>query len=79
MAGADWVEESLRFAVSQIDPAKLLIGLPAYGYDWDLTASDVSEGTYSVVDIDWLDFSAMLEKPHVGTGWDSTALSPFLT
>ena len=79
VAGADWVEESLRFAVSQIDPAKLLIGLPAYGYDWDLTASDVSEGTYSVVDIDWLDFSAMLEKPHVGTGWDSTALSPFLT
>ena len=79
VAGADWVEECLRYAVSQVNPAKLLIGLPAYSYDWDLTASDVNEGSYAAAAVDWVDFPALLKKPHVGNGWDAVALSPFLT
>lgn len=32
-----WVESCLSFAVSQIPPRKILLGVPLYGYDWDTT------------------------------------------
>lgn len=32
-----WVVDSISFAVSQIPPEKLLLGIPLYGYDWDTT------------------------------------------
>lgn len=79
VAGADWVGESLRYAVSQIDPAKLLIGLPAYGYDWDLTASNTEEGSFDAVDISWNEVPALLDKPYIQQGWDEISFSPFLT
>lgn len=34
VAGLDWAERVVRFAVSQIPREKLLLGLGAYGYDW---------------------------------------------
>ena len=40
VAGFDWMESCVQYAVSVIDPAKLLIGLPAYGYDWNLADRD---------------------------------------
>lgn len=36
IAPLDKVEEVLRYAVSEIDPAKILIGIPNYAYDWTL-------------------------------------------
>ena len=36
VAGRDWMERCIVFAKSKIPAAKLLVGLPAYGYDWDL-------------------------------------------
>jgi spore germination protein YaaH len=38
VAPISWVASSLSFAVSQIPPSKLLLGVPLYGYDWDTTA-----------------------------------------
>ena len=32
-----WVVDSISFAVSQIPPEKILLGIPLYGYDWDTT------------------------------------------
>lgn len=37
VAGIDWMKADLDYAVSQILPDKLLLGLPAYGYDFDVT------------------------------------------
>lgn len=79
LAGADWVETCLQFAVSQVEPKKLLIGLPAYGYDWDLTASDGSTGSYIASDVSWKDFPALLEKEGAEMKWDSSSQSPYLT
>ncbi len=53
VSGADWVEDCVAYAVSLVDPAKLLIGLPAYGYDWDLTDSDPESWTYSATSFSW--------------------------
>ncbi len=33
-----WADEVVRYAVSQMDPRKVLLGVPAYGYDWPTTA-----------------------------------------
>ncbi len=71
ISGADWVEEVVGYSSMLVDPAKLLIGLPAYGYDWR------SDG--STTDVSWVDFPALLTKPGVETGVEATSLSPWLT
>ena len=45
-AGLDWVEQSVKYAASMVAPAKISFGIPAYGYDWDLT--DPSNNTQIV-------------------------------
>ncbi|OHX10541.1 chitinase [Chromobacterium sphagni] len=34
VAGSDWMENDLDYAVSLVVPGKILNGIPAYGYDW---------------------------------------------
>jgi spore germination protein len=36
VASAPWVDGVLRYAVSQVAPDRLVLGLPAYGYDWSV-------------------------------------------
>ena len=79
VSGADWVEECLRYTTSVVDPTKLLIGLPAYGYDWDLSSLNVENGNYVVSDISWKDFPLLLTKLDAETGWDTSSQSPFVT
>ena len=33
-----WVDDVINYATRYIPPSKLLVGLPFYGYDWDVTA-----------------------------------------
>ncbi len=79
VAGVDWVEACLEYAVSHVAPEKLLIGLPAYGYDWDLTASNISQNMYTAGDVSWKDFPALLEKDDTEMTWDPVSQSPYLT
>lgn len=79
VAGADWVEDCLVYTTAIVDPAKLLIGLPAYGYDWDLSASDPQNETYSAESFYWIDIPALLEKPGAELHWDEDSQSPWLT
>jgi spore germination protein len=79
VAGLDWVQACTAYAVSQVDPAKLLLGLPAYAYDWDLSASDADAGDYSASDLYWADIPDLLSKPGVQTYRDGAAQSPYLT
>ncbi|WP_244893938.1 glycosyl hydrolase family 18 protein [Chromobacterium violaceum] len=34
VAGSDWMEDDLDYAVERVPAAKILNGIPAYGYDW---------------------------------------------
>lgn len=79
VSGADWVEACVAYAVSLVDPAKLLIGLPAYGYDWDLTDSDPASWTYSATSFSWADVPNLLAKPGAIERWDTTSESPYVT
>ncbi|WP_232538545.1 glycosyl hydrolase family 18 protein [Chromobacterium phragmitis] len=39
VAGSDWMEDDLDYAVERVPAAKVLNGIPAYGYDWKLPGS----------------------------------------
>jgi spore germination protein YaaH len=83
VSGADWVEDCVAYAVSLVDPAKLLVGLPAYGYDWDLTDSDPASWTYSATSFSWggiaaSGLAALLARPGAIEGWDTASQSPFV-
>lgn len=79
IAGADWVENVVVYTVSQVNPSRLLIGLPAYGYDWDLTASDPANGVYSATEFPWTAIPTLLAKPGAVPHWDAGAHSPSVT
>ncbi len=38
IAPIDWVSTVVEYAKTRIPASKILLGVPAYGYDWDLTA-----------------------------------------
>jgi spore germination protein YaaH len=79
VSGADWVEDCVAYAVSLVDPAKLLIGLPAYGYDWNLTDSDPESWTYSATSFPWADIPELFSKPGAVAHWDAASQSPYVT
>jgi spore germination protein len=79
VAGLDWVEACAAYASALVDPSKLLLGLPAYGYDWDLTASDIDSGDYTAGEFHWTDVPALIAKPGAETHWDEPSQSPYLT
>jgi spore germination protein YaaH len=79
ISGADWVENCVVFTTSLVDPSRLLIGLPAYGYDWDLTASNPGKNTYSATNFSWTDIPTLFAKTSAEAQWDIGSQSPFVT
>ncbi|HEY2509725.1 MAG TPA: glycosyl hydrolase family 18 protein, partial [Polyangiaceae bacterium] len=76
VAGADWVKSCLTYATSVVSPAKLLLGLPNYGYDWDISASNFGAQKYVGTQVAWKDIPALLAKPGVTSVWDAPTSSP---
>ena len=70
VAGKDWTELCVQFAVSVIPSTKISMGLPIYGYDWNLT-----KGTG--VQIAWKDIPALISRTGVIPQWDATSSSPY--
>jgi spore germination protein len=70
VAGLDWVQPSVVFAVSVVAPSKLSMGIPAYGYDWNVTAKTGAQ-------IFWKDIPALIAKTGAAPQWDSASSSPF--
>jgi spore germination protein YaaH len=79
VSGADWVRACVAYAVAVVNPAKLLVGLPAYGYDWDLTDSDPASWTYSATSFSWAAIPDLLARPGAIERWDTASQSPFVT
>jgi len=70
VAGKDWTEACVQFAVSVIPSAKISMGLPIYGYDWNLT-----KGTG--VQVAWKDIPALIASTGATPLWDKTSSSPY--
>lgn len=73
VSGSDWVEACIQYAVTVISRSKLLIGLPAYGYDWD--GADASNDS----EFSWKDVLALLTRTGATPQWDATSSSPYIT
>jgi spore germination protein len=69
VAGLDWVELCIKFAVSKVAPGKINMGIPAFGYDWDLTdKTKSSQITWSVLSEKFANLD--------GGEWDAASSSP---
>ena len=68
VAGLDWMSADLHYAVSQIDADKILSGLPAYGYDFDVTHN-------SGVQVAWKDSAALAQATGAHPVWDPVSES----
>jgi spore germination protein YaaH len=68
VAGLDWMTGNLNYAVSQINPGKILLGLPAYGYDFDVTHN-------TGVQVDWKDSAALVASTGAHPVWDPVSES----
>ncbi|MRS04115.1 hypothetical protein EG832_12980 [bacterium] len=79
VSGVDWLQEVLNYTTSIVEPSKLLIGLPAYGYDWDLSTYDPEKWTYSTTSFSWIDVPMLYAKQGVETHWDAASHSPYVT
>ncbi len=71
VAGLNWVENVVKYAVSQIPSSKVMIGLPAYGYEWNTTTNT---GNRAVA---WKNIPALLSSTGAVPQWDATAQSPY--
>lgn len=70
VAGLDWMTDCIRYAVSKIPPAKILLGLPAYGRDWNVK-------TKKAKDIFWIDIPALAKSHDATISYDATTASGF--
>lgn len=75
VAGVPWVTDCIAYSVTVVDSSKLLIGLPAYGYDWDLTASDPAAGTWTAESFSWSKIPDLTAKPGASVHADEQTLA----
>jgi spore germination protein YaaH len=62
VAGLDWMTACLDYAVTQIAHDKVLSGLPAYGYDFDVTHN-------TGVTVEWKDTAALIASTGAAPQW----------
>lgn len=73
VAGHEWVEAAIEFAVARVPPEKLLLGIPFYGREWIET-----EGSYLSRSVIHTEVKALLAQPDVSLYWDERWRSPWL-
>ncbi|MGB8954229.1 MAG: glycosyl hydrolase family 18 protein [Tumebacillaceae bacterium] len=73
VASDPWVEKVLKYATSQVPAEKLLIGLPAYGYDWNLNDKKANKA------VAWKAMPNLLSKTGAAPQWDDKSKSPHLS
>ncbi|MFN0224969.1 glycosyl hydrolase family 18 protein, partial [Paenibacillus sp. KR2-11] len=73
VAGLPWVESVLKYAVTQIPSVKIMMGLPAYGYDWNTTTNTGHKA------VAWKSLPALLTSTAAVPKWDALQQSPYTT
>lgn len=70
VASYNWVENVMKYAVGQIPPEKILMGIPGYGFDWTTGKKGAGYISYSQA----VNLSA---SRGVQIQWDETARVPY--
>lgn len=71
-AGKSWIDASLAFTVTQVPASKVLMGLPAYGNDWNVTQTQAEQYDDNVM-VPWKDTKALITKQHLTGKRDTTS------
>ncbi len=71
VASITWVEEAIKYAAARIPANKIILGVPAYGYDWPL---DGGQGKSVVFD----DVTALSGDGSADVRWDAESASPYV-
>jgi len=72
VAGLDWMTACLNYSESVVPAAKISLGFPAYGYDWNLTKGGGDT-------INWNQIPALLAKTGATPQWDAPSSSPWFS
>jgi spore germination protein len=72
VAGLDWVDACVKYAVSVVPSGKISLGIPAYVYDWNLTAG-------TGVQVHWANIPALIARTSATPQWDAATSSPFFS
>lgn len=70
VASFPWVERVIKYAITQIPKHKVLMGIPAYGYDWNLATGRGVALSYKQV-------MNRADRLGIDPSWDPNAKSPF--
>jgi len=72
VAGLDWVEPCVQFAVSVVPSNQISLGLPAYGYDWNLTRK-------TGLQVFWKNIPKLIADMGAVPQWDAVSSSPYFS
>jgi len=70
VAPVSWISAVLRYAKTQIPAAKIVLGVPLYGYDWS-----GGHGT----GLSWLQATRLASKYHATVHYDTVAQAPWFS
>ncbi|ERM17695.1 glycosyl hydrolase family 18 protein [Brevibacillus laterosporus] len=69
VASYNWVEDVIRYSVSQVPAYKLLMGIPSYGYEWSTEKKRA---------ISFRNIPAIIKENQAVPAWHDTYKSPYL-
>ena len=68
VAPVSWISAVLRYAKTQIPPAKIILGIPFYGYDWS--------GGHGA-SVTWLEATQLAQRYHAQVQYDTASHAPW--
>jgi spore germination protein YaaH len=71
VASYPWVESVIKYALTTMPSSKILLGLPAYGYDWNTTTNTGNKA------VTWKSIPNLISTTGAVAQWDSVAQSPY--
>lgn len=69
IASAGWSERVVEYAVREVPPHKIILGIPAYGFRW-------TEGTPKPVYLDYMAAMGPVWRGEAALGWDAKGQVP---
>jgi spore germination protein len=72
VAGLDWVTACLTYSLTTAPPSQISLGMPAYGYDWNLTKATGTSVAYNAI-------PALISQTGAVPQWNATYGSPWFT
>lgn len=71
ISSANWMQQTVKYAMGKIPKNKIVIGLPTYAYDWDLKTNKAKGLPMSTI-------SKLMSEYHVKEEWDNKTKSAYI-